>query len=90
MGACPVRTINFDNYNIQMISEMINAVEVPDEFEEKPRVLILACENDARGHLAASAQAFRERVQTDGLKAAFKERDEKFGDGMVRVEGPER
>ncbi len=47
MGACPVRTISFDNYNIQMISEMINAVEVPDEFEEKPRVLILACENDA-------------------------------------------
>jgi quinone-modifying oxidoreductase subunit QmoB len=47
MGACPVRTISFDNYNIQMISEMINAVEVPDEFEEKPRILILACENDA-------------------------------------------
>ena len=47
MGACPVRTISFDNYNIQMISEMINAVEVPDEFEEKPRILVLACENDA-------------------------------------------
>jgi quinone-modifying oxidoreductase subunit QmoB len=47
MGACPVRTISFDNYNVQMISDMINAVEVPDEFEEKPRVLILACENDA-------------------------------------------
>jgi quinone-modifying oxidoreductase subunit QmoB len=47
MGACPVRTINFDNYNVQMVSEMIGAVEVPDEFEEKPRVLVLACENDA-------------------------------------------
>lgn len=47
MGACPVRTISFDNYSVEMISSMIKAVEVPDEFEEKPRVLILACENDA-------------------------------------------
>jgi len=47
MGACPVRTISFDNYNIQMVTEMIQSVEVPDEFDEKPRVLILACENDA-------------------------------------------
>jgi quinone-modifying oxidoreductase subunit QmoB len=47
MGACPVRTINFDNYNVQMVSEMIGAVEIPDEFSEKYRVLILACENDA-------------------------------------------
>ena len=47
MGACPVRTISFDNYSVDMISAMIKAVEVPDEDEEKPRVLILACENDA-------------------------------------------
>ncbi len=47
MGACPVRTINFDNYNVQMVSEMIGAVEIPDEFSEKYRILILACENDA-------------------------------------------
>ncbi len=47
MGACPVRTIGFDNYNVQMISDMISAVEIPDEFAEKPRILILACENDA-------------------------------------------
>jgi len=47
MGACPVRTISFDNYNVQMVSDMIGAVEVPDEFAEKPRILILACENDA-------------------------------------------
>jgi len=47
MGACPVRTISFDNYNVQMVSDMIKAVEVPDEFSEKPRILILACENDA-------------------------------------------
>ncbi len=47
MGACPVRTISFDNYSVQMVTEMIGQIEVPDEFEEKPRILILACENDA-------------------------------------------
>ncbi len=47
MGACPVRTISFDNYSVDMVASMIKAVEIPDEDEEKPRVLILACENDA-------------------------------------------
>jgi quinone-modifying oxidoreductase, subunit QmoB len=47
MGACPVRTISFDNYSVEMMTSMIKAVEVPDEDEEKPRVLILACQNDA-------------------------------------------
>ncbi len=47
MGACPVQTITFDNYNPQMVNEMIEANEIPDEFSEKPRILVLACENDA-------------------------------------------
>lgn len=47
MGACPVQTITFDNYNPQMINAMIEANEIPDEFSEKPRILLLACENDA-------------------------------------------
>ncbi|MEE8188310.1 MAG: hydrogenase iron-sulfur subunit [Kiloniellales bacterium] len=47
MGACPVRTISFKNYSAQMVADMIKAVEVPDEFEEKPRILVFACENDA-------------------------------------------
>jgi quinone-modifying oxidoreductase subunit QmoB len=47
MGACPVRTISFDNYSPQMVIDMIDAIEVPDEFSEKPRILIFACENDA-------------------------------------------
>ncbi len=47
MGACPVSTISFKNYNPQMVSEMISAVEIPDEFDEKPRILVMACENDA-------------------------------------------
>ncbi len=47
MGACPVRTISFDNYSPNMVLGMIGAIEVPDEFDEKPRILIFACENDA-------------------------------------------
>ena len=47
MGACPVRAISFDNYSVEMLTSMIKAVEVPDESEEKPRVLVLACQNDA-------------------------------------------
>ena len=30
-----------------MIASMIKAVEIPDEFEEKPRILAFLCENDA-------------------------------------------
>jgi quinone-modifying oxidoreductase subunit QmoB len=47
MGACPERIISFKNYSVDMIASMIKAIEVPDEDEEKPRVLIFMCENDA-------------------------------------------
>ena len=47
MGACPERVISFEDFNINAVSEMIKAVEVPDEFEEKPRILAFVCENDA-------------------------------------------
>lgn len=47
LGACPERIISFKNYSIHMISSMIKAVHVPDEFEEKPRILAFICENDA-------------------------------------------
>ncbi|UCD59081.1 MAG: hydrogenase iron-sulfur subunit, partial [Candidatus Hydrogenedentota bacterium] len=47
LGSCPERIVNFKNYSVDMIASMVKAVEVPDEFEEKPRVLVLACENDA-------------------------------------------
>jgi quinone-modifying oxidoreductase subunit QmoB len=47
MGACPVRVISFENYSCDTVGMQIKAVNVPDEFEEKPRILILACENDA-------------------------------------------
>ncbi|NVM26639.1 MAG: FAD-dependent oxidoreductase [Desulfobacterales bacterium] len=47
MGSCPERIISFKDYTVGMISSMIKAVEVPEEEEEKPRILLLACENDA-------------------------------------------
>jgi quinone-modifying oxidoreductase subunit QmoB len=46
-GACPERIISFPTYSIDMISTMIKSVPIPDEFEESPRILIFACENDA-------------------------------------------
>ena len=50
----------------------------------------LAAENDARGHLAPSAQEFLRQARGGGLVAAMRERDAKFGDGRARVHGPER
>jgi quinone-modifying oxidoreductase subunit QmoB len=47
MGACPERIVGFDNYNVNMISKMIKSIHIPDEFEEKPRILAFVCENDA-------------------------------------------
>jgi enoyl-CoA hydratase len=50
----------------------------------------LAVETDARGHLNASAAGFRNKVATEGLRAALRDRDGKFGDGRARVRGPEK
>ncbi len=47
MGACPVRVISFENYSVDTVGAQIKAVDMPDEFSEKPRILVLACENDA-------------------------------------------
>ncbi len=47
MGACPERIISFKNYSVSMIGDMIKSMEVPEEDEEKPRIIVLACENDA-------------------------------------------
>ncbi|MFH1563291.1 MAG: FAD-dependent oxidoreductase [Nitrospirota bacterium] len=47
LGACPERIINFKNYSIDIISSMMKAIEVPEEDEEKPRILAFMCENDA-------------------------------------------
>ncbi len=47
LGACPERIISYADYSIDMVVRMIKAIEVPDELEEKPRILMLLCENDA-------------------------------------------
>ncbi len=47
MGACPERIIGFKDYNIDVVGSMIKSVEVPDDDEEKLRMIVFACENDA-------------------------------------------
>lgn len=49
----------------------------------------MAVENDVRGHNSEAAQGFAKRVAEQGLRDALRERDEKFGDGRARVNGPE-
>ncbi len=55
MGACPERIISFPDYSVHMIAEMIKAMSVPEDYEEKPRILALMCENDAVPALEAAA-----------------------------------
>jgi len=47
MGACPERIISFKNYSVDILGSAIKAIDVPDEEEEKPRVVAFVCENDA-------------------------------------------
>ncbi len=55
MGACPERIISFQDYSVHMIAEMIKAMSVPEDYEEKPRIVALMCENDAVPALDAAA-----------------------------------
>lgn len=57
MGACPVRVISFDNYSVDTVGSQLKAVDIPDEFSEKPRILLLACENDAYPALDMAAMS---------------------------------
>ncbi len=60
MGACPERIVSFRNYSVDMIANMIQAIEVPEEEDDKPRVLVFMCENDAYPALdAAGASRLR-------------------------------
>jgi quinone-modifying oxidoreductase subunit QmoB len=45
MGACPERIISFKNYSVRMIGNIIKSINVPDEWDEKPRFIILACDH---------------------------------------------
>ena len=55
MGACPERIISFQDYSVHMVAEMIKAMEIPEDYEEKPRILALMCENDAVPALESAA-----------------------------------
>ncbi len=46
LGACPERIVSFKDYSVDIVASMIKAIEVPED-EDKPRVLVLMCENDA-------------------------------------------
>ena len=56
LGACPERIISFKNYSIDIISSMVKAVNIPEEFDEKPRLLAFFCENDADPALDRAAK----------------------------------
>ncbi|MGH9039544.1 MAG: FAD-dependent oxidoreductase, partial [Acidimicrobiia bacterium] len=46
MGACPVQVISFEDYSVEQLSAMMKSIDFgPDE--TKPRIVALACENDA-------------------------------------------
>jgi quinone-modifying oxidoreductase subunit QmoB len=63
-GACPERIISFKNYTVNMVSQSIKSIFMPDEFEEKPRILVFACENDA---IPAIDMAGMRRLQYNAL-----------------------
>jgi quinone-modifying oxidoreductase subunit QmoB len=62
MGACPERIVSFANYSVPMIGEALKSIEVPEAEEEKPRIVVLACENDA---CPAIDMAAHSRLQLD-------------------------
>jgi len=47
MGACPERIVSFSNYSVHIVAAQIKSIEIPDEEDEKPRIIVFACENDA-------------------------------------------
>jgi quinone-modifying oxidoreductase subunit QmoB len=55
MGACPERIISFPDYSVDMVAAMIKAISVPEDYEEKPRIVAMLCENDALPALDAAA-----------------------------------
>jgi quinone-modifying oxidoreductase subunit QmoB len=56
LGACPERIVSFKDYSVNMVAAMIKSIHVPDEFDEKPRILALMCENDAMPALDLAGQ----------------------------------
>jgi quinone-modifying oxidoreductase subunit QmoB len=55
MGSCPERIVSFAEYSVDAVASAVKAVNVPEEDEEKPRILAFVCENDALPALDAAA-----------------------------------
>lgn len=47
MGACPERIIGFKDYNIDLIGSMVKSIDVPEDDEDRLRIIVFVCENDA-------------------------------------------
>lgn len=47
MGSCPERIISFKDYSVDIVGSMVKSIEVPEQDEDKPRVVAFLCENDA-------------------------------------------
>jgi quinone-modifying oxidoreductase subunit QmoB len=47
LGSCPERIVSYPDYSVDAIAGAIKSISVPEEDEEKPRILALLCENDA-------------------------------------------
>ena len=72
-----------------LLSENKRVVNLALELMGTRTMQRLAAENDVRGHNSAAALGWAERVREGGLRGALQGRDGKFGDGRVRVSGPE-
>ncbi len=55
LGACPAQAISFKQYSVDVVSSTIKSIVVPEE-EDKPRILVFACENDAYPALDMAAK----------------------------------
>ncbi len=56
MGCCPERIISFPEYSPDQVGSMIKALEIPEEEDEKPRMIAFMCENDALPALDEAAR----------------------------------
>jgi quinone-modifying oxidoreductase subunit QmoB len=55
LGSCPERIISFPDYSVEAVASAIKSMEIPDEDEEKPRMIAFLCENDAMPALDEAA-----------------------------------
>ena len=89
------------DYEIEQLADRLTLID-PDLLATNKRIINMALElmgartlqrmaseNDVRGHNTRAGGGFRKSVQEKGLKDTLRARDAKFGDGRVRVNGPE-